>query len=123
MGVGAQPVALSPRIIDLVQQTASAVEDEIRQAGGELAVAAIAQEVIELNGLYRDRWDLVRTAAIRSALQAGFTYADVATVTRLSRQRIQQLAEMPPATPGRRPASQDRSAEAAAFWRRDDEED
>lgn len=104
----------------MIQHTAQLVEQEIRKAGNELAVASLAQEVIELNATYREHFDLMRTAAIRAALLAGFTYTDLSNVMGLSRQRIQQLAEMPPQSPGRRPADLDRSDEARALKRRRD---
>lgn len=110
---------MSAETVDLIHQAIDAITREIREAGDELAVAAMAQEIIERNVHSREHFDLIRTAAFRAALLVGFTYADVAAVTGLSRQRIQQIAELPPASPGRRPANLDRSSEAERVRRRD----
>ena len=89
---------MTPETAQRIEEVARIVENEIRQAGSPLAVVAAAQEVITLNGLFRDRFDLIRTAAIRRCLQDGYTYTEIATAARLSRQRVQQLAELPPAS-------------------------
>lgn len=52
----------------------------------------------------------LRTAAIREAVQDGYTYSDVGEVLGMSRQRARQLGEVPGA-PGRRPASVDHADE------------
>lgn len=112
-------MALTPETVQMIETIAKQIRAEIEGAGSPLAMAAMAQQCIELNARYREQLDRGRTAAIRAALQDGYTYADLARVTGLSRQRIQQLAELPPAQPGRRPANQDRSAEARQWARRD----
>ena len=103
-------MALSPETMAMIENTAEMVRAEIQKAGDLLAVAAMAQEAIVLTDHYRERFDLQRTAAFRAAAQAGYTFSDLSRATGLSRQRVAQLAELPPAAPGRRPV--DHVAEA-----------
>jgi hypothetical protein len=113
-------VPLTAETVAMIERVTDVIREEIHAAGGALTVVALAQEVLEAHTSCRNQWDLLRTAAIRSALQEGYTFADVANVTGLSRQRIQQLAEMPPAAPGRRPAHLDRSNDVEQVIRRRD---
>lgn len=54
----------------------------------------------------------LRVRTVQAALEDGYTYADLSTVIGISRQRVRQLAAMPPQPPGRRTNDHDRSAEA-----------
>jgi len=99
----------------IVQDAVDAVADLVEREPEPLTRAGKAHDTLALWIDCGQTLILLRTAAIRQAVQDGFTFADIALALDLSRQRVQQLAEMPPGIPGRRPASKDRSTEAQAL--------
>jgi hypothetical protein len=107
-------MSLAPSVSNEVDQVVESLTRQVNAEPTALRRAVVAHMALTLWTDAGYPLSLLRNAMIRQAIMDSYSFTDLASALNLSRQRVQQLAEMPPGTPGRRPASQDRSAEVAS---------